>query len=151
VNREGRGRLHLAVALALGWAALVVAVYYRQLWTLLAAGPSAWSLPELGQSLRWRGVPFIGEAALRAASGIASAAVVVLAVWTSGRLVARWLVPPDATRAERRIVEWATGVGVFAYALLGLALAGWLLRPAVAAATVALALLGTGLWVFDRP
>jgi hypothetical protein len=76
--------------------------------------------------------------------------VVGLAVWTSGRLVARWIVPPDATRAQRRFVECAIGVGLFAYALLALALAGWLLRPVAAATTLSLGLLGSVLWALDR-
>jgi len=150
VNLPGRTWLRAAAVFALAWAVLVVGVYYRQLWAVLAAGPSAWSLPELGQSLRWSGVPFIREAIARAASGIAAAAAVVLAVWTSGRLVARWVVPSDATRAERRIVEFATGVGVFAYGLFALALAGWFVPPVVAAATLLLALVGIALWVVDR-
>jgi hypothetical protein len=150
VNRRDGVRLRGAVALALAWAALVVAVYYRQLWILLAAGPSSWSLPEVGQSLRWNGVPFVREAAARAASGVLAAAAVILAVWASGRLVSRWTVPPDATGAERRIVEFSTGVGVFAYALFALALAGWLVRPVVAAATLLLAIVGAVLWVVER-
>jgi 4-amino-4-deoxy-L-arabinose transferase-like glycosyltransferase len=139
LSPPGRWRPRAAIGLALAWAALVAAVYYRRLWLLLAAGPSTWSLPEVGQSLRWTGVPWLRDAIARAAFGIGAAAVVVAAVWTCGRLATRWLVPPDATRGERRVIEFATGVGVFAYALFALAAAGWFVRPVVAGLTLTLA------------
>lgn len=139
---SARLRRRAYLALALAWAVIVVAIYYRQLWILLAAGPSAWSRPELGQSLRYTGIPFLHEAVSRAASGIGAAVLVVLAVWTCGRSISRWIVPADANAGERRVIELGTGVGVFAYALFVLALSGWFVPPVVAACTAALASAG---------
>jgi hypothetical protein len=146
-----RTQLNGLLILSLGWIALVLAVYYRQLWWSLAAGPSAWTLPELGQGLRHSGFPFAREAATQAVSAIGSAAIMLIAFSGTGRALERWLTPPALTPAERAVVRFANGAGVwslvfFALAGLGLYRPGVVRVSLIVAAAVALVLAIVQTW-----
>jgi len=135
----------LLVLVSLGWIAVVAAVYYRQLWTLLAGGPDVWAIPELGQSLRHTGLPFAGEAARRAAAATASAAVLLSAMLGAGRLLDRWLTPVGLAPSERAVVWFANGACAWSLALLALAAAG-LYRPAVVGVALGIASVVAVVW-----
>src|SRR5262245_49541875 len=111
-------------AIGLLWALVVVALYYEQLWRIMAAGPSSWDVPELGQSLWYMGLPFFAEAVLRAASGVASAIVVAAAVIGAGSLLDRWFTPDDLRPHERLIVRFSNGAGILATIFLAMACFG---------------------------
>src|SRR5215213_6722243 len=98
VQRSAQSRW-LALLL-LAWAALVVAVYFRRVWPLIGAGPAAWVIPDVGQSLRFTGLPYLREAMLRALSAASAAAIVLAAIAGVGGLVNRWLLPESATRTD---------------------------------------------------
>ena len=129
------------LALSFGWMALVVLVYYRQLWSLLASGPDAWSVPELGQGLRHTGLPFAREAALRAASAVGAAAAIVAVFITTGRVIDRWLTPASLTLSERAVVRFANGAGVWYVLFLSLAYLGFYRTPVVRVGLAAAAVL----------
>ena len=83
--------------------------------------------------------PHAREAALRAARGIAGAALVLLAVWGAGALVTRLLFRrTPLSPAERLLVVLACGFATLSWALFALAL-GNLYRPAPVSAAVVLA------------
>ncbi len=124
-----RDRLALFTSLGLLWALGVVALYYEQLWQIIAAGPSSWDIPELGQSLWYVGLPFLSEAALRAVSGVLSAVVVATAITGAGRLLDAWFTPADLRPHERLIVRFSNGAGVLATICLAMACVGTF-RPA---------------------
>ena len=130
-NAPDRSRNRQALFLSLGllWALVVVALYYEQLWRIVAAGPSSWDIPELGQSLWYMGLPFLSEAAGRAASGIAAAVVVAAAMIIAGSLLDRWFTPADLRPHERLIVRFSIGAGVLATIFLAMACLG-AFRPA---------------------
>ena len=140
--RSGREAL---VLVSLGWIAVVAAVYYRQVWTLFAGGPTAWTLPELGQSLRHTGLPFAGEALARGGAALGAAAVLVSALLGAGRFLDRWLTPAGLTRAESFAVRFANGACAWSLALLVLAAAG-AYRPRPVALTLALAAAAAIVW-----
>ena len=139
----------IATALALGWFAVVAAVYYRQLWWLLAAGPDAWSIPDLGQSLRHDGLPFVRQAATSAVRAIGAAGAIVVAFVAAGRLADRWLTPPSLTATERLVVRFANGAGAWSFGCL--ALAGLsLYRPLVLRIAIFSTLAGATAWTLYR-
>ena len=122
-----RGALFASIGLL--WALVVVVVYYNQLWQILAAGPSSWDIPELGQGLRYTGLPFLSEAAARAVSGVAAAVVVAAAMMGAGSLVDGWFTPGDLRPFERTIVRFSNGAGMLAMLFLAMACLG-AFRPA---------------------
>ena len=130
-------RVFLAVSAA--WAAIVIALYYNQLWALIGAGPAGWSLPDLGQDLRATGLPHVREAAGRALAAASSSALVVCAMLGGGALVDRWLLPPGLAWRERFVVRFANGAGVLGMALFILALAGAYRPPIVRTGVTAFA------------
>lgn len=137
------------IALALGWFAVVAVVYYRQLWWLLAAGPDSWSLPDLGQSLRHDGLPFVRQAAISAVGAISAAGAIVIALVAAGRLADRWLTPPSLTRTERLVVRFANGAGAWSFGCL--ALAGLsLYRPFVLRIAIFSTVAGAAAWTIHR-
>jgi hypothetical protein len=113
-------------------ATVVLIVYFRNLWALLASGPHSWVLPELGQTLRFTGLPYVREALLRAATAAAATTIVLAAIAAAGRVSTRALLPESATPTERLVIGYAFGVGVLAYSLLALAWMGVYRRPVVA-------------------
>jgi len=133
IDRPAPPRHEALVLASLAWIVVVSAVYYRQLWPLLPAGPDAWSLPELGQSLRHTGLPFAGEAARRAGAALGAAAILIAAFLGAGRAVDRWLTPAGLTPAERAAVRFGNGAFLWSVAFLALAAAGgyraWALWP----------------------
>jgi hypothetical protein len=124
-----RHRRALFTSIGLLWALGVVALYYEQLWRVIATGPASWDIPELGQSLWFMGLPFFSEAALRAVSGIASAVVVAAAVTGAGSLLDSWFTPAELRPHERLIVRFSNGAGLLATLFLVMASLG-AFRPA---------------------
>ena len=149
--RAGGARSGAAVltAIVLGWMGVILAVYYRQLWPLLAA-PGGWTMPELGQGFMHRGLPFAYEAALRAASAIGTAAVILTALTGAGWLLDRWLTPASLAARERVVVRLGNGACAWSLFFLGLAAAGWY-RPAVVRVALGAAAALTILSVIRRP
>jgi len=123
-----RNRRALFTSIGLLWALVVVGLYYEQLWRIIAAGPSSWDIPELGQSLWYTGLPFLSEAAVRAVSGVVSAVVVAAGISGAGTLLDPWFTPADLRRHERLIVRFSNGAGVLATIFLAMACLG-VFRP----------------------
>ncbi|HBY94679.1 MAG TPA: hypothetical protein DEP84_12085 [Chloroflexi bacterium] len=68
---RSRGRWRLLAALWLFWAIALLAIYYTQLWRLVAAGPANWErLPRAGASWRGLGLFVAGGLALLGAQGV---------------------------------------------------------------------------------
>lgn len=69
--------------------------------------------------------------------------MIMIVVTAAGRQVAAWLrLPADATLLERNLVGFAIGLGVLAYGILLIGLAGWLRPAPVMGFLLVLALLG---------
>ena len=130
---HGAPRL-LAIGIA-AWLLLVLVVYYRQLF-VAGLWVDGVGYPDVGQSLLRTGLPYWREAFWRSASGLGSAALVCAAMLAAGSWTSRWLLPRSAVGVERWVLIYATGAGVLAYLLFGLALAG-LYQPAVVRALIA--------------
>ena len=75
------------------WALLVLAVHFRHAWTLLSRAEGRWVWPEIGQTLRYTGLPHLHEAVVRAAWATGAAGACALAVLGLGILVARVFAP----------------------------------------------------------
>jgi len=119
------------------WVALVLAVYYRQAWWLLASGPQAWSAPDLGFGAGPVHLPFLRDALGRTVRGGAAAALVATAACVLGRAAQRLVVPDLADRVERLVLTASFGVGTLGVVLLAAAWAGHY-TPRVVTAVVSL-------------
>jgi hypothetical protein len=117
-------RRTVLTAIGLIWALAVLALYYSQIWQVLASGPSSWDIPELGQSLWYFGLPFFSEAAWRAVSGIAGALVVAAAMMGAGTLLDGSFTPAGLRPHERNIIRFSNGAGVLATLFLAMAYLG---------------------------
>ena len=109
------------LGLAAAWAGVVLAVYLRHAWALLSGAEGRWVWPEVGQTLRYTGLPHAHEALLRAGSGIGAASVCALAVLGLGVLVARVIAPRPTSVGEWLILRVAAGAGSLGSALSALA------------------------------
>ena len=144
--RESRSGRRLLLTLSGAWAALLLALYYEQLWPAIAGGPSAWGDGALDE-LRSSGVPYLREAVSRGVSAVAVAAVIAAAMLAAGGAADRLLTPPGLARHERLAVRFANGAALLSMLLLGLALAGFYRPAVVRAAVMALAALGIAMTV----
>ena len=110
------------MAVTLAWAAVALPIYFRHAWWLLSGAEGRWVWPEVGQTLRYTGLPYAHEALARAATALGSASVCVLAIAGMGALVARLLLPKTESRYERMVFAFALGsgsLGLGFYALAG--------------------------------
>ena len=134
------GTIRSAIALLCGaWVVLVAAVYYRQLWRVLAGGLGPWPILD---GPRDSTLPFIGEAARSAALALGGATLLMAAAITAGLAivrVARWGLDGPVER-----LAVAAGIGIGALANLGLLLAalGAYRVPVLRGVTAVLALAG---------
>jgi dolichyl-phosphate-mannose-protein mannosyltransferase len=146
VTRPATWVLILCAAVGLaGWA-----VYFRHAWELLAEGRQAWVLPDIGQSLRFSGLPYAAEAASRAGRAIVAAMIALMAIGGAGRLAIPRLLPTDATPLERILFGFSLGAGSVGYVFLALATIG-AYRPVVVRSVLIAAALATLVWTaFSR-
>jgi 4-amino-4-deoxy-L-arabinose transferase-like glycosyltransferase len=110
------------LAATLAWAAVALAIYFRHAWRLVSGVEGRWVWPEVGQTLRYTGLPYAHEALARAATAFGGASLCVLAIVGAGALVARILLPKTESRSERLVLAFALGAGVLGtvfYALAG--------------------------------
>src|SRR5829696_8094620 len=105
----------------LAWAGVVLAVYFRHAWALVSGAEGAWAWPEIGQTLRYTGLPHAHEALLRAGWAVGGAVASALAVLGLGVLVARVFALKPASFAEWLILRGAFGAGALGCALYFLA------------------------------
>ena len=103
------------------WALLVLAVYFRHAWTLLSRAEGRWVWPEIGQTLRYTGLPHLHEAVVRAAGATGAAGACALAVLGLGILVARVFAPVAVSAAEWLLLRVAFGAGTLGCVLYALA------------------------------
>jgi hypothetical protein len=143
--RHGSRRIAWGVVgLWLAWSALVLGIYYLQLWRLVLYG--GWFLPEFHGSLR---LPYFGEAALRGASATFAGGLLVLSACLLGLglfRLARWYF---GGLAEALPFAASAGLGVYAFAGLALAVAG-LYRPNALVILATLPLLIAGVLLLRR-
>ena len=128
-----------AVALLCGvWVVLVAAVYYRQIWRVLAGGLGRWPILD---GPRDPTLPFLSEAVRSAVVAFGGATLLMMAAISAGLMigrVARWELDGPVER-----LTVAAGIGIGVLANLGLALAAvgayrvWMLRAVVALVLVA--------------
>jgi hypothetical protein len=107
--------------LAAIWAGVVLAVYFRHAWVLLSGAAGRWTWPEVGQTLRYTGLPHANEALVRASAAIGAASICALAMVGLGLVAARVLAPKSASRGEWLILRAAFGAGTLGSALYALA------------------------------
>jgi hypothetical protein len=125
------------VLASLAWAALVLAVYYRQVWWMVSADAAGWDPPGLELYRLREGLPYAREAAQRASRAIAGATMVWLSAIALGSAILPLLAPPTTGRGERIVFTAALGIGLLSYLLLGLAFLGAYTPRVVTACLVA--------------
>ena len=130
-----------ALAATLAWAAVALAIYFRHAWRLVSGVEGRWVWPEVGQTLRYTGLPYAHEALARAATALGGASVCVLAIVGAGALVARILLPKTESRSERLVLAFALGAGALGVVFYALAGAGLYTPPVVRTVVLVLAAL----------
>jgi 4-amino-4-deoxy-L-arabinose transferase-like glycosyltransferase len=128
-----------AVGAMLVWGAVVLAVYFRHAWTLLAGVEGRWIWPEIGQGLRYSGLPYAHEALVRAGTALGGAALCGVAFVGAGMMVGRILAPKTESPCERLVLAFAFGSGALGFAFYALAGAGLYTPPVVRAVVLVLA------------
>ena len=137
-----RRRAGVLLAVALGWLACVLAIYYTQLWRFLLKGE--WVRPDFHGE---RTLPYLGEALSRTISGVAGAASLLVGAILVGYAISRAVRWRYSHWREAVSFSAALGIGTFAYAGLGLAAFG-LYRVEVVRVLAMLPLLGgLGWWL----
>jgi dolichyl-phosphate-mannose-protein mannosyltransferase len=128
-----------ALAATAAWAAAALAIYFRHALRLLSGVEGGWVWPEVGQTLRYTGLPYAHEALARAATALGGASLCVLAIVGAGALAARILLPKTDSRSERLVLTFALGAGVLGIVFYALAGAGLYTPPVVRTIVVVLA------------
>lgn len=138
------------------WLGLILAVYYRQLWRLLAFGPGAWqqnyySLFVFGTALRrlaGGGFPAAYEAGGRLVTAVVGFLLVLGAAQVVGFWLLRWF---DVNWQDRFLYQTALGLGGLSYLSLALAGLGLYTARNVAWLIGGILLLGAGWLIGKRP
>jgi hypothetical protein len=121
------------------WAAVALAVYFRHAWTLLSGAEGPWVLPEVGQALRFGGLPYAHEALARAGAALGGVTLCLLAIFGLGLLVSRILAPKVELLCEWLVLTFALGAGALGLVFHALAGVGLYTPTIVRAAVLVLA------------
>jgi 4-amino-4-deoxy-L-arabinose transferase-like glycosyltransferase len=114
----GGSRISALIAV---WAGVVLVVYFRHVWPLLFGAEGRWTWPQVGQALRYTGLPHAHEALVSAGSALGGASVCALAVIGLGTLVARVFAPRPTSAAEGLILAATFGAGTLGCVLYWMA------------------------------